>query len=112
MNVYPEHPPKLSGYLIGFVLALLLTLTAFGLVIAGTEPLLAEGISRGTVVIAVSLLAVLQILVHLHYFLHLSFGIGNLKIVALLFTLFIIAVMVGGTLWIMYDLNYRMLPSR
>ena len=109
MNVYPDHPPKFSGYLTGFVLALVLTLTAFGLVIAGTESILAGEISRSTIVIAVSLLAVLQILVHLRYFLHVSFAIGNLKLLALLLTLFILAIMVGGTLWIMYDLDYRML---
>lgn len=108
MNHYPdEAPPKLSGYLTGFTLALLLTLLAFSCVIIGSQ---AE-IPRWQIITGISALALIQIGVHLHYFLHLEFSSGQkLRVITLLFSLFIIVIMVGGTLWIMHDLNVQMLP--
>lgn len=107
MNHCPEEaPPKLTGYLTGFTLALLLTLLAFGCVILGSQ---AE-IPRWQIISGVSALALVQILVHLHYFLHLGFGAGQkLRVIALLFSLLIVVIMVGGTLWIMHDLNAQMI---
>ncbi|MGR9046918.1 MAG: cytochrome o ubiquinol oxidase subunit IV [Gammaproteobacteria bacterium] len=102
-----ESPPSLTAYLAGFTLALLLTLLAFGLVsyMAGTPPL-------WLIVAGVSSLAVLQILVHLRCFLHLKFdSLNYLNVRAILFALFIIAIMVGGTLWILHAMNYQMVPG-
>lgn len=113
MNANPdETPPTLTRYLVGFMLARLLTVTAFGLIFACRQSTLPEGISRDTIIAAVALLAVLQILVHLHYFLHLNFRPwpNLMRLQAILFALFIIVIMVGGTLWIMYDLNVQMQP--
>jgi cytochrome o ubiquinol oxidase operon protein cyoD len=116
---FDENHPDLATYVTGFILALLLTLLAFGLVIAGVadfslEPIgKAPGIGempRWFSIGGVIILAILQILVHLRYFLHLSFGSPqkwNLQ--TILFTLFIIIIMVGGTLWIMNDLNSHMM---
>ena len=111
-----ENPPRLATYLAGFMLALLLTLLAFGLVSIGTGNFLIT-INHGEmphwlIVTGVSILAVLQILVHLHSFLHLKFNsLKYLNVQAILFALFIIFIMVGGTLWILHDLNYQMLPG-
>jgi len=121
-----ESYSDLATYLTGFVFALLLTLLAFGLVIVG------RGGSLGSIdkvldifryvevitgkmpchliIVGVIVLAILQISVHLRYFLHLSFGSPqNWNLLAILFALFIIIIMVGGTLWIMNDLNGHML---
>lgn len=117
MNPYStENQPRLSTYLTGFLLALLLTLLAFGLASIGTDTSL-ETIRQGELprwlsIACVSMLAVLQILVHLRYFLHLDLSsLHNLKTQVILFSLFIIFILVGGTLWIMYDLNAQMLPD-
>ena len=57
-------------------------------------------------------LAILQILIHLRYFLHLGFGPSQRwNVLAILFTLVIIVIMVGGTLWIIYSLEYMMMPG-
>lgn len=102
-----ESPPTLSAYLTGFALALLLTLLAFGLV-----SLMAGKIPLWLIVAGVSCLAVLQILVHLRCFLHLKFdSLGYLNVQAVLFAVFIIAIMVGGTLWILHAMNYQMVPG-
>jgi cytochrome o ubiquinol oxidase operon protein cyoD len=121
-----ENHPDLATYLTGFILALLLTLLAFGLVIIergcslgsidkllGIFPsgeVITEEMPRWLIIGGVSVLAILQISVHLRYFLHLSFGSAqNWNLQAILFALFIIIIMVGGTLWIMNDLNGHMM---
>jgi cytochrome o ubiquinol oxidase subunit IV len=54
--------------------------------------------------------AIAQILVHLHYFLHLrKSSDARWNIMALIFTVLIIALFIGGSLWIMYNMNYRMM---
>ena len=121
-----DNHPDLATYLTGFILALLLTLLAFGLVIIGADSSLAPidkllglipyseltsgEMPRRFIIGSIIILAILQILVHLRFFLHLSFGSSqkwNLQ--AILFALFIIIIMVGGTLWIMNDLNGHMM---
>ena len=121
-----ENLPNIATYLTGFVFALLLTLLAFGLVIVGKgcslEPIdkalgifscsevIAGKMPRHLIIVGVIVLAILQISVHLRYFLHLSFGSPqNWNLLAILFALFIIIIIVGGTLWIMNDLNGHML---
>ena len=56
----------LKPYLIGLVLALILTVIAFGLVAFDTLP-------RETTLAIIAGLAVIQILVHLRFFLHIDF---------------------------------------
>ncbi|WP_031434655.1 cytochrome o ubiquinol oxidase subunit IV [Methylomarinum vadi] len=101
MNANPAQPsPKLTGYLTGFALALLLTILAFGLIEFAPLP-------RDAIITAIAMLAVCQIMVHLHFFLHLD-SKPRLRLIAVLFTLLVIFIMVGGTLWIMHDLAVQM----
>jgi cytochrome o ubiquinol oxidase operon protein cyoD len=52
---------------------------------------------------------VVQILVHLRYFLHLDLTTTPREnIVAIVFAAILIFIMVGGSLWIMLDLQQRM----
>ena len=94
---------SLKSYLTGFVLSLILTAMPFALVMRGTwsAPAALAGIFGAGLV---------QILVHLHYFLHLdTTSAARWNMVALIFTFLIMALFVGGTLWIMSSLNYRMM---
>jgi cytochrome o ubiquinol oxidase operon protein cyoD len=53
---------------------------------------------------------IFQILVHLHYFLDFdTWSAARWNVTALVFNLLIIILFVGGTLWIMSNLNYRMM---
>jgi heme/copper-type cytochrome/quinol oxidase subunit 4 len=48
--------------------------------------------------------------VHLHYFLHLNTSSeARLNVLGLVFTILIMLLFVGGSLWIMYNLNYRVM---
>ena len=97
-----EQRPELRSYVIGLVLALVLTVIPFGIVYFDLLPRLAT-----FVVIAIA--ALVQVAVHLRFFLHLRLHqtpLENLLVMA--FAAFLICIMVGGSLWIMFDLAYRM----
>ena len=90
------------SYLTGFALALVLTAIPFALVAAGMLPAV-----PALTVIAVA--AVIQILVHLHYFLHLDLtSTPRENLLAIAFAAILIFMMIGGSLWIMFDLHHRM----
>jgi cytochrome o ubiquinol oxidase subunit IV len=93
----------LKPYLTGFVLALVLTAIPFALVMRGAWS------SSATLAVICSA-GLVQILVHLHYFLHLdTSSAARWNVLAIIFTLLIMVLFVGGTLWIMSTLNYRMM---
>lgn len=94
---------NLKSYVIGFVLSIVLTVIPFSMVMFGLG-------SRTFILVGVALAAIVQIVVHLHYFLHLdrsSEQSWNLQ--AILFTILIITIMILGSLWIMFDLHARMM---
>ena len=92
-----------KSYAIGFVFSIILTVVPFALVMSGR-------LSGAAVLFGIFAAAVVQILVHLHYFLHLGASSESYwNILALIFTLLIMIIFVGGTIWIMSNLNYRMM---
>lgn len=98
----PESPETRS-YLIGFVLALILTAIPFALVYF-------ELTSPGIAIAAIAVLALIQVVVHLRFFLHIDFRrTPKENLLTLAFAAFLILVMVGGSLFIMFDLHYRMM---
>jgi cytochrome o ubiquinol oxidase subunit IV len=93
-----------KAYAIGFLLSIVLTTVAFGLVLYGGE------ISRNLILTGILGGALLQILVQLHYFLHLNTtSAARWNVLALASTLIIMILFIGGTLWIMTNLNARMM---
>jgi cytochrome o ubiquinol oxidase operon protein cyoD len=91
------------SYATGFILAIILTLLAFALVMSGA-------LSRSATLIGIFGAAIIQILVHLHYFLHLGrSSAASWNVLALLFTLLVMSLFIVGTLWIMHNLDYRMM---
>lgn len=98
----PESSPTIRSYVIGFVLAVVLSAIPFWLVATHALPP-----QRTLLIIGVA--AVLQVLVHLHFFLHLNFTTTPMEnLLALVFTGILIFIMVGGSFWIMFDLHSRM----
>lgn len=91
-------------YLIGLALSAVLTAAAFYLAEA-------QLVWRPAIPVALSVLAVAQIGVHLVFFLHLTTAPDNVNnALALAFGALIVALVIGGSLWIMYHLNQNMLP--
>tara|TARA_Y100001951_G_scaffold83561_1_gene72526 strand:+ start:315 stop:662 length:348 start_codon:yes stop_codon:yes gene_type:complete len=100
-----EKSGELRSYLWGFGLALILTLIPFGLA-AYTQ------MAAGTLYLVIAGCAVIQIVVHFRFFLHITLAKNKREDLQLiLFTALILAIMVGGTLWILFNLYYRMMPD-
>jgi cytochrome o ubiquinol oxidase operon protein cyoD len=94
----------IRGYVIGLVLAALLTAASFWA--AGTHLIYGPGVW-----IALSVLAVAQMGIHLVFFLHVTSGPDNTNnILALAFGILIVLLVVAGSLWIMTHLNQNMMP--
>jgi len=99
----PGSYGAIKSYLIGFLLSVVLTGVPFGIVMTGILP-------RSATLASVVAMAVLQIVVHLKYFLHLDFsGEGKVNTFAFLFTALIIVMVVGLSIWIIYSANALMM---
>jgi cytochrome o ubiquinol oxidase operon protein cyoD len=95
---------RILGYVVGLVLALLLTATSF--FIAGTDL-----VWQPSIPVAIIVLAIAQMGVHLVFFLHITTGPDNTNnVLALAFGLFVVFLVIGGSVWIMANLNANMPP--
>jgi len=93
------------SYMTGFVLAVILTVVPF--MLAAFKLL-----SASTAFAVIAALALIQVVVHLRYFLHLDLKRSPREnLVALAFTAVLMVIMIGGSLWIMFDLHGRMAPG-
>lgn len=94
-----------KGYMTGFILSVILTAIPFWLVMAKVIP-----DNKVTTVIVLGF-AVVQLLVHMIYFLHLdTTSEGGWNMLALIFTAMLLVIMFSGSLWVMYHMNSNMMP--
>ncbi|QUT07729.1 cytochrome o ubiquinol oxidase subunit IV [Sphingobium phenoxybenzoativorans] len=95
----------MGGYMIGFGLSVILTAIPFWLVMTGA---LGNAQLTGFVIMA---FAVVQIVVHMIYFLHMSArSESGWTMMALIFTIVIVVITLSGSMWVMYHLNHNMMP--
>ncbi|MDE1997850.1 MAG: cytochrome o ubiquinol oxidase subunit IV [Burkholderiales bacterium] len=95
-----------KGYLIGFILSVVLTAIPFWLVMGKVLPT-----PRVTSFVILAFAAV-QMVVHMVYFLHLNAKVeGGWSLLAMVFTVAIVAIMLSGSIWVMYHLNTNMMPT-
>jgi cytochrome o ubiquinol oxidase operon protein cyoD len=98
------HGTVLS-YIVGFLLSVILPVIPFGLVMSGALP------AHTAVMICVGL-GVVQIVVHLIYFLHMNTSSSqSWNMAALVFTVVVVAILVAGSLWVMNNMNANMMPG-
>jgi cytochrome o ubiquinol oxidase operon protein cyoD len=95
---------RVLGYLTGLGFAILLTATSF--FVAGTDL-----VWQPSIPVALVVLAIAQMGVHLVFFLHITTGPDNTNnVLALAFGVLIVLLVIGGSLWIMANLNHNMMP--
>ena len=100
-----DHSGSFVSYTAGLGFALLLTGASF--LVSQTDLLWAPGVPAGLAVLAIA-----QMGVHLVFFLHISTGPDNTNtVLALAFGILIVTLVVGGSLWIMANLNANMMPA-
>ena len=104
-TVAGESHASVKSYMIGFVLSIVLTAIPFGLVMDAGH----YGFTTGTVIAAVLLLAVVQVFVHVVYFLHMDRSAEQRwNVVAFAFTVMILVIVVSGSVWIMHNATSNM----
>ncbi|TPL85136.1 cytochrome o ubiquinol oxidase subunit IV [Mesorhizobium sp. B2-3-12] len=94
------------GYLTGFLLSVILTAIPFWLVMTGAID------DKQVAAIVIMAFAVVQIVVHMIFFLHMNTASeGGWSMLALIFTLILVVIVLTGSLWVMYHLNANMMPG-
>ncbi len=96
---------SMKGYVTGFVLSVILTVIPFWLVMGGVlaNPLITTLVILG--------LGGVQMVVHIVYFLHMNTrSEGGWTFMALIFTVTLVAIMLSGSVWVMFHLNNNMMP--
>jgi cytochrome o ubiquinol oxidase operon protein cyoD len=96
-----DEQREFRSYLWGLGLALLLTLVPFALMYWASMP-------RLPLLIVVGVFALVQMIVHLRFFLHISFRQKREDLQLILFSALLLTIMVMGTIWIMASLALRM----
>ncbi|YCI05444.1 cytochrome o ubiquinol oxidase subunit IV [Ensifer sp. D2-11] len=95
----------LKSYATGFVLSVILTAIPFWLVMAGV---LDSAVLTAAIIMA---LGAVQIVVHMIFFLHMNTrSEGGWTMMALIFTILLVAIALSGSLWVMHHLNTNMMP--
>ena len=98
-----EHQARLSSYVIGLSLAIVLTAASFWAV--QTNLIYGPGIP-----VALAALAIAQMGIHLVFFLHLTTAPDNTNnALALAFGILIVGLIVFGSIWIMWHVNYNLM---
>lgn len=96
---------SVKSYAIGFILSVILTLIPFGLVMYPTLP-------KSITLMIVLAFAVIQVLVHLVYFLHLDRSEEQREnVIAFVFAGLVIVLLVGLSLWIMFSIHTYMMAK-
>lgn len=102
----------LGLYINGFVLSILFTLVAFGLVeyhIHSGHTVFSHPFLIGATVV----LALAQFFAQMYFFLHLGRETKpRWKLLVLCFMILVVFIVVAGSIWIMYNLNYHMTPQQ
>ncbi|WP_370931698.1 cytochrome o ubiquinol oxidase subunit IV [Bartonella sp. DGB1] len=98
-----EHVPKYSEYIIGFILSVILTLVAFFAVMN-------EWFTPVPTFFFIFGLAILQMVVQILYFLHLGQSEDSRwNYGMLIFAAVLIFIVIGGSIWIIFNLNYNVM---
>jgi cytochrome o ubiquinol oxidase operon protein cyoD len=98
-----QRRPLLSDYFTGFFTAVALTSVPFWVVAAGD-------INRGDAMVLIAAFALIQMMAQLRFFLHYSTKRVPVEAtVALALAIGIGGIIIAGAVWVMYDLNYRMM---
>jgi len=99
-----EIAEGIRGYLIGLGLSVLATVVAFFL--TGTSLVWQPSIPAALIVLAIA-----QMGVHIVFFLHITTRPDSMNnVMALTFGVFVVFVLIVGSVWIMFHLNHNMIP--
>ncbi len=92
-----------KGYIIGFIASVILTAIPF--YFAATQSL-----PKSTTYAVLFASAIIQVLVHFSYFLHMELKTeeGKWNFLSLVFSIIVVLIIIVGSIWIMWNLNVNM----
>lgn len=94
---------SVRSYVIGFVLSVVLTAAAFGLVMQQVFGPIES-------IVAIAVLAFIQILVHLVFFLHMNTSLSQRwNLLSLASAVLVAVILIGGTLWVLHNVGAHMM---
>ncbi len=95
----------MRSYVTGFVLSIVLTLIPYVIVVN-------HMFGKESLVFSAVLFGVSQLIVQVIFFLHLSKkSKPQWNIIVFVFTVLIVSILVVGSLWVMYNLNYNLMEA-
>jgi cytochrome o ubiquinol oxidase subunit IV len=93
-------------YVVGFLLSIVLTAVPFWLVMANVAD------SRQATGLLICVFAAVQMIVHVVLFLHVrARSEEGWTLLSLIFTLILVVISLGGSLWVMHHLDDNMMPG-
>jgi len=95
-----------KSYMIGFLLSVVLTVIPFWLVLGDVmeNPIWAVAI--------IFALGAVQMVVHIHYFLHVTIKVEQgWQAMSLGLTVLLLAIVLSGSIWVMFNLEEQMMPA-
>jgi cytochrome o ubiquinol oxidase operon protein cyoD len=96
---------SLKEYTVGFILSVILTAIPFWLVMGKVFD------KPSTTALVILGFAAVQIVVHMVYFLHMNTRAeGGWSMLALIFTVVVVAITLSGSMWVMFHMNHNMMP--
>ncbi len=99
-----QYHGSIKTAVIGFFWSIVLTFAAYLLVVE-------EWLHGPVLVIALISLAIFQLLVQLFFFLHMGHEQKpRWNLIVFLFMALVLLIIVAGSLWIMYNLDYTLMP--
>ena len=95
---------SLGSYIVGFILSILLTIVPYMIVVNHV-------ISLDAVAISIVILGIVQLFIQLKFFLHLNLSTpdGKANTLSFAFIFLVLIILVAGSLWIMWNMNYNMM---
>jgi cytochrome o ubiquinol oxidase operon protein cyoD len=98
-----ESHGSFGSYTAGFILSVLLTAAAFGIIMTGS-------LTGQSALLAIAGLAFVQIIVHLVFFLHMNTSSAQRwNVMAFGFTVLTAVILIVGSLWIMHNVSMNMM---
>lgn len=98
-----ESHGSFGSYTAGFILSVVLTAAAFGIIMTGS-------LTGHSAVLAIAGLAFVQIIVHLVFFLHMNTSSSQRwNVMAFGFTVLTAVILIVGSLWIMHNVSMNMM---
>nr|WP_255723202.1 cytochrome o ubiquinol oxidase subunit IV [Thalassobius sp. Cn5-15] len=96
----------MKSYLIGFVLSVVLTAVPFWIVMGDVMD------NKTLAVVLIFVLGGMQMLVHIHYFLHVTIKAeAGWQVMSMGLTILLLVIVLSGSIWVMFNLEENMMPA-